>query len=254
MPSTLPSIQFGAGEPAVVLLHSFGASKREWLQVGELLSSEFTSISLDLPGFGEAAGIGGYTVTEMCKQVSESIGAVGLQRFVLVGHSLSGKLAMVAAAQRLAGLEALVLVTPSPPSPEPISPENRAKMLGMKQDRATAEAFIDGVTATPLSGETREQAVQDYLQCSKAAWVAWLDHGSNEDWSAFVGVVNVPALVITGQKDPALPASIQTELTLPHLSRATLTDVADCGHLPTREQPHVLAELIAGFMRNRRAL
>ena len=72
---------------------------------------------------------------------------------------------MAIAARRPPELLGLVLVTPSPPSPEPITDEGRAKMLAMKRDRASAEQFLDGITAHPLKGIVRERAIADFIAC-----------------------------------------------------------------------------------------
>jgi 3-oxoadipate enol-lactonase len=42
---------------------------------------------------------------------------LNLKRYVLVGHSMGGKIAQLMASRRPTGLAGLVLVAPSPPSP-----------------------------------------------------------------------------------------------------------------------------------------
>lgn len=244
----LPLVQQGTNSPALVLLHFFGGSLREWAEVSAILSPQHHCIAMDLPGFGDASDIPGYTVEAMASHIAETFSSLRLSSFVLVGHSMSGKVCLALAAQKLPGLRGLVLVTPSPPSPEPIEPQNRTKMLGLRRDRKDAASFLDGITADPLTGAHRERAIEDFIRASPAAWEAWLEYGSKEDWSASVGVVDYPALVITGAKDPSLPAAVQKKATLPHLSHGSLQVIPDCGHLPTLEAPEPLASLISSFM------
>lgn len=246
----LPLAQQGSRAPALVLLHFFGGSQREWTEAAAILAAQHQCITMDLPGFGDAANITGYTVEEMARQIVETLSSLCLVGFVLVGHSMSGKVCLGLAAQTLAGFQGLVLVAPSPPSPEPIEEKNRKKMLAMQCDRADAESFLDGITAAPLTGRVRERAVQDFIRTSPNAWAAWLEDGSKEDWSATVGIINCPALVITGEMDPSLPASVQERLTLPHLSHARLETIPQCGHLPTMEKPEKLSSLISHFMKH----
>lgn len=244
----LPVAQKGSAVPALVLLHFFGGSQREWTEAAEILADQHQCIAVDLPGFGDARNITGYTVKEMAIQVAETLDSLRLSSFVLVGHSMSGKVCLALAAQKLAGLQGLVLVAPSPPSPEPIEEKNRKKMLALPRDGKGAATFLDEITAKPLTGEIRERAIQDFIRTSPDAWAAWLEAGSKEDWSNRVGVVNYPALVITGEMDPSLPASVQEQSTLPHLSRARLEIIPKCGHLPTMEAPDKLSSLICAFM------
>lgn len=246
----LPLIRKGTTPPALVLLHFFGGSRREWTETTAILSAQHECIAMDMPGFGDAANITGYTVEEMAGQIAETINSLRLTSFVLAGHSMSGKLSLCLAARHLAGLCGLVLVTPSPPSPEPIPEPNRQKMLALQRERADAGIFLDGITAHPLTGDVRERAIEDFVRCSPAAWAAWLEYGSKEDWSARIGMVDCPALVITGGADPSLPASVQEQFTLPHLSRARLEVISQCGHLPTMESSEELSSLISHFMQH----
>lgn len=246
----LPLSREGTALPTLVLLHYFGGSRREWTEVRALLSPHFECVSLDLPGFGDSADIIGYTVEEMTAAIAKTIKFLALKSFVLVGHSMTGKLALVIAAQKLAGLKGLVLVAPSPPSPEPIQESNRKKMLAFRRVRQDAEEFLDGITAHPLVGEARERAIKDFMRCSPDAWTAWLERGSKENCAKHVNIVGYPALVITGDADPSLPASVQEKMTLPHLKRPRLEVISQCGHLPTLETPGKLSWLISNFVRN----
>ena len=57
---------------------------------------------------------------------------------------------------------------------------------------------------------------------NRAAWVAWLEHGSKEDWAERVGVLELPTVVVAGEKDRSLGPDQQRELTMPHFSQAEL--------------------------------
>ncbi len=243
----LPTMEQGAGAPPLVLLHLFGSSKREWTECISLLAPRFRCIAMDLPGFGEAASIRGYGVEEMVQRVEATLRTMQLPRFVLIGHSMSGKVTLAIAARKFPHLCGIILVAPSPPSPEPISDESKVKMLAMKRDRTSADAFLDGITFQPLVGPVRERAVRDFVECAPDAWAAWLKHGSKEDWADRIGLVSCPALVVTGETDPSLSASVQEKTTMRHLDHARLETIRRCGHLPTMEAPDELSALIRDF-------
>ena len=247
----LPSSDRGTGVPTLVLMHSFGSARGEWNECAAILSTRYRCVALDLPGHGEAARVCGYDVAAAGDAVLHTVTQLGVGPFILVGHSMSGKIAMTVAAGRTPELAGLVLVTPSPPAPEPIAPDARRRMLAMARTIACAGDFLDNVTASALVGTARDRAVDDFLACAPAAWVAWLECGSNEDWVERVGTIGCPTLVITGDRDPALPAAVQRSMTMPHLAAGELTTLSNCGHLPTVEQPGALAGLIADFVRRR---
>ena len=112
----------GAGEPAFVFLHYWGGSARTWQGVIRRLEGHVRCVALDQRGWGESvAKDGRYDLRAMPDDVEAVVRSLDLRRFVLVGHSMRGKVAQVVAARRLKGLEGVVLVAPphadgSPPA------------------------------------------------------------------------------------------------------------------------------------------
>ncbi len=242
---------------ALVLMHFLGGSGREWDEVVGLLGGDFKTLRIDLPGFGGSAGVPGYSIPEMADCVAEAIEAAGLKRYVLVGHSMSGTVAMVlarraqdAADERLAGL---VLVAPSPPGPEPMDESKRSMMVGLlgerhDDDRQRARAYITKNELRDIPAAVEERASQEVLRMNRTAWVAWVTKGSKEDHAQSIGMLDVPALVIAGEKDLSLGPKQQAELTLTHLRRGDMITVKNCSHLVPMEQPEAMTALLRGFL------
>ncbi len=234
--------------PALVLLHFYGGSRREWTETGLLLGSEFRVVSIDTPGFGEAADVPGYSVEEMADTFAATLAELQLGRFVLVGHSMTGKIAAVLAKRGIPGLEKLVLLTPSPVGPEPVAPADRATMLAQAEPtRADAESYVRTNSSLPLRPEVFERAVEDRLRANPAAWRAWMEHGTREDWSERIGTLNLSTLVVAAEKDTSLGPQVQERLTMPHFTNAKLEVVQGSGHLVPMEAPERLAELLSAF-------
>jgi pimeloyl-ACP methyl ester carboxylesterase len=140
--------------PTLVLLHALGGSARAWGGVCAALGSDFETLALDLPGFGGAPVAADLSVAGMVNQIIETVRTTGLTRWLLVGHSMGGKLATIVASRALAGepglfgLAGVVLLAGSPPSPEPMDEKRREKMIDWAAqgalDDSAARAFIDG--------------------------------------------------------------------------------------------------------------
>lgn len=231
----------------LVLLHFFGSSRREWSLVSTRFSTNRRTLALDLPGFGDAADENPADVAGMADQVDRCIAAAGLSGCVLVGHSMSAKVAALLAARAPSYLRGLVLVTASPPSPEPMSAASRRKLLAFDGSRCAAAAYIDGITANRLPDALREIAIVDAMRASLAAWRRWVTHGSQEDCSSSVGVLSLPALVVAGAGDPSLGKEIQCDRVMPHCRQARLA-VIDGGHALPFENPDALHREIEGFV------
>lgn len=239
--------------PTLVFLHALGASAGEWRHVVDHLPDR-ECIALDLPGFGAAADAGYTDVATMADWLADAIRARALTSCVLVGHSMGGKIVTLVAARAaagevgLSGVLGVVLVTASPPSPEPMDEDRRAEMIGWFADgqpsRADAATFVDANTATPLPAPLRDAAIDDVLRSNRQAWLGWLERGSREDWAAEAGRITNPALIIAGADDGDLGEDAQTRLNMPHYAHADLRVVQGAAHLIPYEQPQRLAALI----------
>ncbi len=232
-----------------VCLHHFGGSARTWDPVIDRLRAELDCIAPDLRGFGTAHAFAGpYTVDRYADDVAHLVNRLAVERFVLVGHSMGGKIALALAARRPAGLVSLVLLAPSPPTPEPMSEEERSATLAGHGDRAVAMATLAKITARPLPPALADRTTDD-MRSSRAAWAAWLEHGSREDITAAVDGLGVPTLVVSGVEDKAILPDVQAAETLPRLRNGRLVTVTGIGHLLPLEAPDAVADLIRGVCR-----
>ncbi|WP_250480962.1 alpha/beta fold hydrolase [Caballeronia sp. GAOx1] len=242
--------QRGSGELALVFLHYYGGSSRTWNKVVQALPERYRIVATDHRGWGSSdAPAHGYGIEDLANDAEGVIEALGLKRFVLVGHSMGGKVAQLIASRRPEGLEGLVLVAPSPPSPLLLSEEERATLSGAYQSRESVEFVIDNVlTARPLDAACREQVIQDSLKAAPQAKAAWPEIAMREDISAAVASIVVPTIVISGERDQVdRVATLQAEL-LPRIPHAAMHILPGIGHLSPLEAPAEVAQRIASFV------
>lgn len=238
-------LEQGNGPLTLVFLHFFGGSAREWQDVMNQLSNQYRCIAIDLRGHGDSDDFpAAYAVDDMADDIADLLRTRNVDDFVLVGHSMSGKVALALASRQPAGLQSLLLVSPSPPVPEPIPADERQKLLAGYGKRLAAETMAKNTTAVPVSEAVRKQIIADSLRTAKPAWDAWLLRGSNEDISARMATINVPLRIIVGSEDRALPPDVQRTMTLPYLTDVTLEIINGAGHLLPWEVPDDLAKFI----------
>jgi pimeloyl-ACP methyl ester carboxylesterase len=242
--------QQGDGELALVFLHYYGGSSRTWDRVARELSGRYRIVATDHRGWGDSeAPADSYRIADLAADAEGVIEALGLRRYVLVGHSMGGKVAQLMASHRPGGLEGLVLVAPSPPSPMLLSDEERATLAGAYQSRESVEYVIDHVlTAKTLDAACREQVIEDSLKGAPEAKAAWPNVAMREDITAAVASIDVPTIVIAGELDQVdRVATVQTEL-LPRIPHAAMHILPGTGHLSPLEAPAEVARLIAQFV------
>ncbi len=220
-----------------MLLHYFGGSARSWEPLTAVLGGNCSAP--DLRGFGDAPPGGPMRVADYADD------AMPLLRdgCILVGHSMGGKVAMAVAARRPPGLRGLVLVAPSPPGPEPMTDEDRARLRAAWNDPAAARDVAHTISRHG-DGPVFDRIVADHLRASQRGWLAWLDEGSREDLCALAGQVAVPVLVVAGADDEALGPKVQERKTMPLFPGAMLHTIAGSRHLVPLDAPEQLGATI----------
>lgn len=233
-----------------VYLHYWAGSGQAFQAVAELLTPDYAVLAPDLSGFGEAAAPAGssYTVAAYADEVAALVATHQLTDYVLVGHSMGGKIALALAARQPAGLRGVALLSPSPPTPEPMTDADRKASLHAWGKRAEAENTLQHITARPLPPAMRQRIIDDNLRTSKAAWDAWLLHGSRENLADLLCEVQVPCTILAGDQDAVMSPSVHGLETLPLLPEGTPLEIlAGAGHLLPYEAPDEVASLLRAF-------
>ena len=228
----------------LIFLHYFGGGPRSWDGVISHLD-DYPVQTPDLRKVGRWPG--GYSVKEAATDVSQIVGEQD-EPFVLVGHSMGGKIALAMAARQPQNLRGCVLIAPSPPSPEPMSDEDRASLLEGHGTREAAERIVSGAAATELPPDVWETAIAANLAYSERDWRNWIEIGTREDMSDQISAIEAPSLVIAGERDENLSASVLRSSVVALLPRSQLIEVEGVGHLVPQGRPRETAQLIRDWL------
>src|SRR6516225_4065941 len=239
----------GAGEPALVFLHYWGGSARTWQRVIDRLGGQVRWVAINQRGWGGSVATDGrYDLAAMADDVDSVIRALDLRRYVLVGHSMGGKVAQIVAARRPRDLAGLVLVAPAPPTPMPVPAAQRAGMLASYGSREGVLQALEVLAGAPLSNELREQVIEDTLRGAPEAKRAWTDRGMIEDVSACLDAVTIPVSILVGSRDRVEHESALREVFGRLLPQATFRVLEGVGHLSPLEAPGELADACAKLL------
>ncbi|BAJ00190.1 2-succinyl-6-hydroxy-2,4-cyclohexadiene-1-carboxylate synthase [Shewanella violacea] len=88
-------------KPALVMIHGFLGSGADWASVLPELSKHFYCICIDLPGHGDSPALTLDTpgLYRVATQVHQSISALDINRYHLLGYSLGGRISLHIARQ-----------------------------------------------------------------------------------------------------------------------------------------------------------
>jgi pimeloyl-ACP methyl ester carboxylesterase len=125
----------GRGEPTVVLVHCWGCSSEEWTDVVPALAATHRVVTLDLAGHGRSGkGRTAWTVPAFTGDVRAVMDHLGVQKAILVGHSMAGAIVIDAAAAMPSRVVGVI-------------PVDALLDVGEADDPAEITKFFDGMRA-----------------------------------------------------------------------------------------------------------
>ncbi|MDQ2753761.1 MAG: alpha/beta hydrolase [Bacteroidota bacterium] len=238
-------IEKGRGEKTFLFLHYFGGAASTWNEVIDCLQNEFRCIAVDLLGFGKSP-LPGKTISvdDSANAVVELIGELHLSNFILIGHSMGGKIALAIAALQPEGLLGLVLIAPSPPSPEPMTDEERKEMNDAFGNKTKVEKLLHSAMAKPLQATVFEREVNNNLSVSEVAWHSWPEMGSKENITDKMKLVKVAVSIICGEKDKRFTKQFVRKEFDKYFINFSLAEIKNSGHLlPVEAAKEVAKEI-----------
>lgn len=241
----------GDGMP-LLALHG-GYSTRDEIEaiLGLVLpdSPTFERWTPDLPGMGASIA----TSVDSAEQVVDALCALvdaefGGRPFVILGHSLGGRLARAVAARRPAQVAALALLCPLAAEPvaepaEAIAVEPGAVETLSDRERGEFEAYFVWHTAEMV--DRFRTGVAPSLDAYDGEIVGRVMESAGFEISD--AGEGIPTLVMLGRRDSFIGFRVQAEEaeTWP---RATVVIVDDAGHALPHEKPELVTALLADLL------
>ncbi len=103
----------GEGRP-ILFLHGWGMSSRVWRDQIEDFYSDYKTVTLDFRGHGESSLSEDFTFETLAEDLKEIVDGLGLGRVSLVGWSMGGSVALIAAGKYPEIVDTLTLVSTTP--------------------------------------------------------------------------------------------------------------------------------------------
>jgi pimeloyl-ACP methyl ester carboxylesterase len=237
------------GPSALVFLHYWGGSRRTFAPVIANLSSRCAVVVYDQRGWGAARDLPGpYGIDQLADDVIDIVRGLGIGRYVLVGHSMGGKVAQLAASRNPVGLAGVVLVAPAPPGSTVDADTARRRSHAYDSRASISDVLQQVLTYRPLAEGLREQVITDSLAGNPDALLAWPLQGMTQNITDAASRIKVPVHVLAGRYDLVdPPASLEANL-LPVIPGARMTVLDGAGHLSPLEVPDQIAHEIDQFV------
>jgi pimeloyl-ACP methyl ester carboxylesterase len=242
--------------PAVVFIHGIGGSARIWEpQVASFAGAGFRPVALDLPGYGAREPVDRMDFAMLAGDVETQIARLGLDRPVLVGHSMGGMVAQTALRRRPDEYRASVLSGTSPAFGDPTGEFQKkfvTDRLGpLDAGRTMAElapAMVDAISGPKPDPVGRRLAIDTIAATSERSYRAAVHCLVGFDERANLPRIAVPVLCLAGEHDRLAPAAMMERMA-GRIPGARYVCLAGVGHLPNVEAPHAFDAAIFAFLR-----
>ncbi len=248
---TLSSYVSGQGTP-VVLLHGLGGSKVTWLPIVSSLSERYRVIVPDLPGHGESGKPRvDYSARFYARVVRHLLDALGIERAVLLGNSMGGRIALELALRSPGRVASSVLLSPSAPGLRwryvmgftRVFPTEIGGIPFPLRER-WMELLLRRLFADPdrLSADAYSAAANEFIRVyrdpvARMAFFSSLRHvliESPEPFFQSLRRIKQPTLVLLGSSDRIVPTRVGVRVA-EHLPHSRLVVMPNVGHVPQFE-------------------
>jgi 3-oxoadipate enol-lactonase len=239
--------------PPILFIHGLGGTSNVWHGQRHGLAKFFHVITIDLPGSGRSDKTEkSYSMERWAAQVLGLADALQLDKFTLVGHSMTTILVQKVAAQVGSRLTALVLCGPMTELTDAGKEAFRKRAASVQSEGMLAVA--DTVLAGALSQATREanpvlagmyrEMLLGNDPASYAAQCQALVHGSAKSDQPRI---KCPTLILLGDQDGVTPLSSARAIAAA-IAGSKIRIIPATAHLTMAERPDILNATLVEFL------
>lgn len=216
-----------------MLVHGLSGSTRWWYRNTTALAERYRVYLVDLPGFGAMRRLGRrFVLAGAASWLTEWMGAVGLKRAHLVGHSMGGYVAIRLAAGRPDLVRRLALVAPAGVPAGRSMPAHLVPLLLAARYATPAFLPVLARDALRMGPVTLWRVARDLLA---------------EDVREDLRKIDAPTLLVFGEKDPLIPSAVG-DLLREEIPYSRLLVLNGAGHVPMFDRPGEFDAALLAFL------
>jgi sigma-B regulation protein RsbQ len=245
----------------MVFAHGFGCDQNMWRFVAPEFGSSNRTVLFDYVGSGRS-DISAYDPVRYsdlkgyAQDVIEIIDALGLEKVVFVGHSVSSMIGMLASIERPELFERLVLIGPSPcyinQAPDYVGGFDKADIEGLldlmdKNYIGWANFLAPAVMKNPDKPELAAELEQSFCSTDPKIARRFAEATFLADNRDDVPKVPVPSLIMQCSEDAIAPLEVGDYLHR-NLPQSTLKVMRATGHCPHMSHPEETIALMREYL------
>lgn len=257
--------EWGAADaPPIVMLHGFGVSAHMFDEFADRMKDRYRLIAIDQRGHGDSdwSDDGDYSRDAFVTDAEGIREALGLNRFILVGHSMGGLNAVAYTVKHPEHVRALVLVDVGPEAAK--EGVDNIRRFTQGPDELDFEQFVEGAHRfnPRRSIENIRERMRHRLRPTENGKWTWKfdkrfreqEHGlqigselsNDETWQLF-RQVTPPTLLVRGGESDVLTQEV-AERAVREMPRAQLALVPNAGHSVPGDNPEDFTTVVRAFL------
>jgi pimeloyl-ACP methyl ester carboxylesterase len=240
----------------ILFIHGLGSAADRWMKIPDALSSDFHSVAIDLPGFGESdkpANIE-YTIDQFRQFIISFLKEISIHdgETSLIGHSLGGYIASEIAIQNQNQVKQLVLIDSSGMLNQPTPILEEYFNAAMNPTKDNVRKVFEKMVADP--SRITSQLVDGFIRRinmpnAKHAFKSTLANSAKTQigLDRLRQINNIPTLILWGVQDKVIPLG-HSKFFNDSIVNSRLEIIDDAGHAPFTEKPDQVCDILKNFL------
>ncbi|MFC1514897.1 alpha/beta fold hydrolase [Candidatus Omnitrophota bacterium] len=241
---------YGNGDVALVFVHGWSCDSRYWREQAPYFSKKYKVVTVDLAGHGHSgAGREVYSLRGFAEDVKAVVEDMGLERVILIGHSMGGGVAAKATTLMpgpvigIVGVDNLQNVESAMPDEE-----LNAIIDAQKKDfRGAVTSFAEGMIVEGTDPSLKEWIISDMSAASPRVGISAFQEfiGTFKDYgmAKIFDEIKVPVRCINADLWPT-----DIEANRRHMTSFDVKIMEGLGHFVMMEKPKEFNTILDGFV------
>lgn len=246
------------GDKTLLLLHGFMSHAHMWDNLATELSTRFHVLALDQRGHGDSewSKEAYYSIDSHFSDISVFIESLGLEKVIILGHSMGGRNALFYAACAPEKVERLILVDARLGNNQDASKALRRQLVSLSLKARNMDEVAEALRSLYpyLSIEIcRNLARYGYRESESGRFIPKydtrmssqlekLEYTTDELWDMIKNVV-CPTLIVRGKESPFVSLEEAQRMCMA-LPRATFEEIPRATHMPAQENPEAFKKVV----------
>ena len=255
----------GLGKQTIIFAHGFGCNQHMWQEVSSAFEKDYTVVLFDYVGAGQSdlqaydskkySTLDGYAqdILDICHDLD-------ISQAILVGHSVSSMIAVIAALKEPALFKKLIFVSPSPYFFNEIDYQgglNRQDVDGLFEMMDSNYLGWSSMMAPLIMGNADRPELGEALSgsfCATDPAIAreFAKVTFYSDNRSYLPLLEVESLTLQCADDMLAPMQIG-EYIKEHTPNNSLTNLKATGHCPHLSAPEEIINAITGYLKTSKA-